>query len=206
MIFHGEDIKPVSESQLKDLLQLKELYQFWNNQINVISRKDMDNFYLHHVLHSLAIAQVYDFNNNHQVMDLGCGGGFPGIPLAICFPDVQFHMVDSIGKKIKVVLEVAKSLQLKNITAEHGRAENIRDRKFDCVISRAVAPLSSLLRWSTPLINHKNKQAYGLICLKGGDLAEEISNIHRKVYIHKIYPAIFKDSWFDDKFVLQVRI
>lgn len=187
-------------------MSLKELYEFWNNQINVISRKDMDQFYVHHVLHSLAIRAVFDFRGNSEVMDLGCGGGFPGIPLAICFPDVHYHLVDSIGKKIRVVKEVTKSLGLKNVTAEQTRAEDIRNRKFDCVVSRAVAPLQRLYGWCEHLINKKNPDAYGLICLKGGDLSGEISQVKQKVHVWEIVPSIFKNKWFDEKYILQIKL
>lgn len=205
MTFSGEQIQEISAQQLEMLHQLKDIYTFWNSRINVISRKDMDRFNVHHVLHSLAIAQIFDFKHNRRVMDLGCGGGFPGIPLAICFPEVQFHLVDSIGKKIKVVQEVSKELGLHNVSAQHTRAEEVHNRKFDCVVSRAVAPLKELLRWTTPLIDKKNKNSYGLICLKGGDLAQEISDAGKRVYIHEIRGPIFKDEWFQEKYVLQVK-
>lgn len=204
MIFHGEEIADVTKEQEDQLNSLKELYEFWNRHINVISRKDMDMFFVHHVLHSLSIAQIFDFGNNRHVMDLGCGGGFPGIPLAICFPDIRFHLVDSIGKKIKVVNEVSKALDLKNISTEHTRAEDIQGQKFDCVVSRAVAPLNDLLRWSSHLLNKKNKHSYGLICLKGGDLAKEINETGRRIKIWEIHDRIFRNDWFKEKFILQV--
>ncbi len=153
--------------QIKKFEQLKDLYAEWNEKINVISRKDMDNFYEHHVLHSLAIATQFEFTAGMQVMDLGCGGGFPGIPLAIFFPQTQFHMVDSINKKLKVVSEIAEAIGLSNVTVQHTRAEDIKDRKFDVVVSRAVAPLKDLWHWSKPLLK-KRDQPNGLICLKGG--------------------------------------
>lgn len=205
MDIFGEEFLHITEQQKTQLLSLKEMYDYWNSRINVVSRKDMDNFNLHHVLHSLSIARIYDFKDNPRVMDLGCGGGFPGIPLAICFPETHFHMVDSIGKKIKVVNEVSNALKLQNITAAHSRAEDIRNRKFDCVISRAVAPLRSLITWTGPLLDKKNKNSYGLICLKGGDLAQEISEAGRRVHITEIYGHIFKDEWFRDKYILQVK-
>ncbi len=205
MNLFGEEIKDITEYQRDQLLSLKEMYEYWNLRINVVSRKDMENFNLHHVLHSLSIAQIYDFNQNARIMDLGCGGGFPGIPLAICFPNVHFHLVDSIGKKIKVVNEVSSALGLKNITSAHSRAEDIRNQKFDCVISRAVAPLKTLLHWSKPLIDKKNKSSYGLICLKGGDLAQEISECGKRVHITDIHNRIFKNEWFKEKFILQIK-
>ncbi|MFN8253032.1 MAG: 16S rRNA (guanine(527)-N(7))-methyltransferase RsmG, partial [Ferruginibacter sp.] len=163
--------------QLQQLAALKSLYEEWNQKINVISRKDMDNFYEHHVLHSLTIATQFEFKSNMQVMDLGCGGGFPGIPLAIFFPEVHFHMVDSINKKLKVVKAVAEAAGLQNVSVQHSRAEDIKNRKFDAVVSRAVAPLKELWSWSKPLIKKsKVEEAVpnGLICLKGGDLVKEI--------------------------------
>ena len=141
-----------SQIQLQQLGELKGLYSEWNEKINVISRKDMDNFYEHHVLHSLAIATQFEFTPGMEIMDLGCGGGFPGIPLAIFFPDTQFHLVDSINKKLKVVNEVATAIGLKNVSTQHCRAEEIKNRKFDVVVTRAVAPLKDLWWWSKPLL------------------------------------------------------
>lgn len=168
----------------------------------------MDNFYEHHVLHSLAIATQFDFTKDMQVMDLGCGGGFPGIPLAIFFPDTHFHMVDSINKKLKVVEAVATAAGLKNITVQHTRAEDIANKKFDAVVSRAVAPLKDLWRWSRPLLRRtKNSAAEtpnGLICLKGGDLTQEIFESGCKPHvweIEKLFPADF----FKEKYMLYVK-
>ncbi|HMJ47728.1 MAG TPA: 16S rRNA (guanine(527)-N(7))-methyltransferase RsmG [Ferruginibacter sp.] len=196
-----------SGTQLKQLGALKELYQEWNTKINVISRKDMDNFYEHHVLHSLAIASKFDFAKDMQVMDLGCGGGFPGIPLAIFFPETNFHLVDSINKKLKVVSEISSALGLQNITTQHSRAEDIRNRKFDTVVSRAVAPLKELWGWSKPLIQ-KNKLAgpgtpNGLVCLKGGDLTQEIFESGCKPMVWEI-EKIFPEKFFAEKFLLYV--
>lgn len=194
--------------QLQQLEALKGLYEEWNEKINVISRKDMDNFYEHHVLHSLTIATQFTFANDMQVMDLGCGGGFPGIPLAILFPGTHFHMVDSINKKLKVVEAVAAGIGLNNVTVQHTRAEDIKNRKFDAVVSRAVAPLKELWTWSKPLIK-KNKTTEdipnGLICLKGGDLTKEIfeSGCKPNVWeIEKIFPVDF----FREKYMLYVRL
>ena len=144
-----------TEKQLKQFAALKDLYEEWNQKINVISRKDMDHFYEHHVLHSLSIATQFNFPDEYQIMDLGCGGGFPGIPLAIFFPNVHFHLVDSINKKLKVAEAVAGAIDLKNVTVQHTRAEDIKDKKFDVVVSRAVAPLKDLWYWSKPLLKKK---------------------------------------------------
>lgn len=191
-----------TETQLKQLTALKDLYSEWNEKINVISRKDMDNFYEHHVLHSLAIATKFEFKKDQQVIDLGCGGGFPGIPLAIFFPETKFHLVDSINKKLKVVNEVAKAIQLQNVTVQHTRAEDIKTRKFDVVVTRAVAPLKDLWHWSKPLLK-KNCTPGGLICLKGGDLSQEIFESNCKPRVWPI-ENIFTEPFFNEKYLLQV--
>ncbi|UEG48597.1 16S rRNA (guanine(527)-N(7))-methyltransferase RsmG [Ferruginibacter lapsinanis] len=191
-----------SEKQLDQFAALKELYTEWNEKINVISRKDIDNFYEHHVLHSLAIATQFEFTKDMQVMDLGCGGGFPGVPLAIFFPDTQFHLVDSINKKLKVVNEIATAIGLTNLTTQHSRAEDIKNRKFDVVTSRAVAPLKDLWYWSKPLLQ-KGPNCKGLICLKGGDLAQEIHESGCKPRVWEI-EKIFDEPFFKEKFLLQV--
>jgi 16S rRNA (guanine527-N7)-methyltransferase len=196
------DFTPLQEKQMA---ALKDLYSSWNEKINVISRKDMDNFYLHHVLHSLTIATQFAFKKNMEVMDLGCGGGFPGVPLAIFFPDTHFHMVDSINKKLLVIDEISQEIGLENISTEHVRAEDIKNRQFDAVISRAVAPLKDLWRWSKPLIRkNKNKEdddPNGLICLKGGDLSKEIFESGCKPFVWEI-EKIFNDHYFSEKFLL----
>jgi 16S rRNA (guanine527-N7)-methyltransferase len=193
--------------QLEQFDALKELYEDWNQKINVISRKDLDNFYLHHVLHSLAIATQFDFPAGYEIMDLGTGGGFPAIPLAIFFPEVHFHLADSINKKLKVAQAVADAIELKNITVQHTRAENIYDKKFDVIISRAVAPLKDLWHWSKPLLKKKPvdqpKKITGLICLKGGDLGNEIAQSGCRPKIWEI-EKIFDESFFKEKYVLQV--
>lgn len=191
--------------QEKQFAALKELYSNWNEKINVISRKDIDNFYLHHVLHSLTIATQFEFIKGMQVMDLGCGGGFPGVPLAIFFPETQFHMVDSINKKLTVIKEVAEAIGLQNISTQHSRAEDIKNRKFDAVVSRAVAPLKNLWDWSKPLIK-KNKslqenEPNGLICLKGGDLAKEIFESGCKPFVWEI-AKIMDEPHFQEKFLI----
>jgi 16S rRNA (guanine527-N7)-methyltransferase len=196
-----------TEKQKEQFAALKGLYAEWNEKINVISRKDMDNFYEHHVLHSLAIATQFEFSKGMQVMDLGCGGGFPGVPLAILFPETNFHLVDSINKKLKVVEEVASAIGLQNLTTQHSRAEEISNRKFDVVVSRAVAPLKDLWHWSRPLIQ-KNKstnkeQPNGLICLKGGDLAKEIYESGCKPLVWEI-EKIYSEPFFAGKYLLYV--
>lgn len=188
--------------QTKQLNALKELYTEWNEKINVISRKDMENFYEHHVLHSLSIATQFEFTPGSQIMDLGCGGGFPGIPLAIFFPEVNFLMVDSINKKLKVVSEIAAAVGLKNIDVRHTRAEDIKDKRFDVVVSRAVAPLKDLWRWSKPLLKKGNSYK-GLICLKGGDLTKEIFESGCKPRVWEI-EKIFEEDFFKEKYLLQV--
>ena len=200
-----------SEVQLKQLAALKELYADWNTKINVISRKDMDNFYEHHVLHSLAIAAKFEFDKGTQVMDLGCGGGFPGIPLAIFFPGAHFHLVDSINKKLKVVTEISSAIGLQNLTVQHSRAEDITNRKFDVVISRAVAPLKDLWQWGRPLLQKskipvdKAGLPNGLICLKGGDLSQEIVESGCKPFIWEI-EKIFYEDFFKEKYLLYIPL
>lgn len=161
----------LNKLQCQQLEALESLYREWNERINVISRKDMDALYERHVLHALSIAKVLSFDEGIQVMDIGTGGGFPGIPLAILFPKTHFVLADSIAKKIKVVQEITLAIELKNTTVFNGRAEEWKGEKFDLTISRAVAPLAKLCKWSQKVLKHQNQ---GLICLKGGDLTEEI--------------------------------
>lgn len=192
--------------QLDQFRSLAPLYREWNEKINVISRKDIDALYEKHVLHSLAIAAAANLTPGLQVLDLGTGGGFPGIPLAIFFPEVQFHLVDSIGKKIKVVEAVAEGLNLSNVTTAHSRAEDIKNRKFDLVVSRAVAPLKDLWGWSKPLLkkNPPAERPSGLICLKGGDLAQEISESGCRPRLVNIY-QLFPEEFFREKYVVAVK-
>lgn len=190
--------------QVQQFAALKYLYAEWNEKINVISRKDMDNFYEHHVLHSLAIATQFEFKKGAEIMDLGSGGGFPGIPLAIFFPDTHFHLVDSINKKLKVATEIAAAISLQNVTTQHTRAEDIKNRKFDVVVSRAVAPLKNLWWWSKPLLK-KGVSPNGLICWKGGDLTKEISECNCRPKVWEI-DKIFTESYFKDKFLLHVPV
>jgi len=202
----------LSQKQIQQFAALKDLYAEWNEKINVISRKDMTNFYEHHVLHSLAIAKKFSFPDDYEVMDIGTGGGFPGIPLAIFFPNVKFHLVDSINKKLKVVNEIATAIHLDNVTTQHIRAEEIHDRKFDIVVSRAVALLKDLCRWSKPLIQDpsrlwrdKTQNLRGLICLKGGDLNKEIAESGYNVQIYDI-AKIFEEDFFKEKYILLVSL
>ena len=190
--------------QLEQFASLDSAYQEWNAQINVISRKDIHQIYLHHVLHSLSIAAIVDWGKGTQVIDIGCGGGFPSIPLAIFFPEVQFHAVDSIAKKLKVVDAVCEIAGIKNVTTQHTRAEDIKNKKFDYAISRAVAPLKDLWKWAAPLINKRPNHPNGLICLKGGDLHQEIFESGVRPKMMPIYD-IFPEEYFKDKFIIQVK-
>lgn len=189
-------------AQLEQFKALDPLYKEWNQKINVISRKDIEGLYEKHVLHSLSIAAAFEFNPGMQIMDLGTGGGFPGLPLAIFFPEVQFHLVDSIAKKLKVIDAVVQEIGLKNITTQHTRAEDIKNRKFDYVVSRAVAPLKDLWTWSKPLLKSQ-QQTTGLVCLKGGDLAAEIQESNTRPRLIEI-KEIFNEEYFIDKFMLYV--
>lgn len=194
-----------SEHQLQQFGALEALYKDWNEKINVISRKDIDSLYLRHVLHSLSIAAIVEFKPGTQVIDIGTGGGFPGIPLAIFFPEVKFHLVDSIAKKLKVVQGVADAIGLQNVTVQHTRAEEIKNRKFDFAVSRAVAPLKDLLQWSSPLVKKggAHELANGLICLKGGDLAQEISESKARPRMMAV-KDIFPEEGFEEKYLLHV--
>lgn len=196
----------LNDRQIDQFERLKELYTNWNQKINVISRKDIDEFYIHHVLHSLAIAKFVLFNPNANILDVGTGGGFPGLPLAIYFQETNFKLVDSIGKKIKVVNEISSQLKLNNISAHHLRAEQVKE-KFDFIISRAVTHLSKFCPWVVNNISEQNnhKIKNGIIYLKGGDLREEISSITRKYHhsINKI-PNYFNEPFFETKIVLHL--
>lgn len=186
--------------------QLGALYSEWNEKINVISRKDIESLYEKHVLHSLALAVLCNFYPGTKVVDIGTGGGFPGIPLAIFFPDVEFVLVDSIGKKIKVVNGVAEAIGLKNVTAIHGRVEELKGRKFDFAVSRAVAPLGELWKWIEPLLVKGRKAeelANGLICLKGGNLQAEIEESGLPAEAWSVYD-IFEEEFFKEKYAIYV--
>ncbi len=196
----------ISEKAKAQLTQLLPLYEEWNSQINVISRKDLDQLYTRHVLHSLAIHKFLQFAPGSRVLDIGTGGGFPGIPLAILHPEVQFVLVDSIGKKIKVVQEVCQAIGLQNVTAIHGRAENTRG-SFDFVVSRAVAELSLLLQWSRGKISTKQINAVpnGLICLKGGDLKEEFKGLSKDIEVFELQ-SWFANTFFETKKLVYVPL
>ncbi len=185
---------------------LDELYHDWNSKINVISRKDIDNLYEHHVLHSLGIAQMIHFKAGTKVMDLGTGGGFPGIPLAIMFPESKFHLVDSIGKKIKVCQAVADALELENVTTQWGRAEEIKE-KYDFVVSRAVMPLSDLVKIVRNKISRTQQNALpnGLICLKGGELEHEILPMKKQAYVIPL-SDYFREEYFKTKKVVHIGL
>lgn len=185
----------LSDKQIEQFAALYGLYEDWNSKINVISRKDIENLYLHHVLHSLAIAKVLTFKAGSTVMDVGCGGGFPGIPLAIMFPQVHFHLLDSIGKKIKVCIEVAAALGLKNVSCRHARVEEEKE-KFDFVVSRAVMSLNDLIRLTKKNCSSEQKNVLpnGLICLKGGELSHEIQPVKNKATLYDV------SDWFDEEF------
>ncbi len=194
-----------SEKQLWQFAELYNLYKDWNDKINVISRKDIDSLYLKHVLHSLAIAAVIEFEPGTEIIDIGTGGGFPGVPLAIFFPEARFHLVDSTAKKLKAVNGVAEAIGLTNVTIQHIRAEEIKNRQFDFAVSRAVAPIKDLWRWGYPLIKKGNRQelANGLICLKGGDLVQEIAESSVRPGMIPI-DEIFKEGFFKEKFLLHI--
>ncbi|HLT87629.1 MAG TPA: 16S rRNA (guanine(527)-N(7))-methyltransferase RsmG [Sphingobacterium sp.] len=195
----------LTERQKRQFAQLAEVYPFWNDQINVISRKDIDSLYLRHVLHSLGIAKfMTEFTPGTRILDVGTGGGFPGIPLAIFFPDVQFHLVDSIGKKIKVVREVAQALGLENVEADHIRAEQL-DYKYDFVVSRAVTRLGEFASWVRNKFEKQDRNGIpnGIIYLKGGDLRDEIKESRLKAELHPL-SSYFKEDFFDTKYVVYV--
>lgn len=196
----------LDERQKTQFTALYDLYMDWNSKINVISRKDIVNLYEHHVLHSLGIAKMIRFTPGTQIMDLGTGGGFPGIPLAIMFPEVQFHLVDSIGKKIKVATEIAYAIGLKNVTFRHCRAEEEK-RTFDFVVSRAVMPLTDLIKIIRKNIRHEHQNVFpnGLICLKGGELEKETTPVKHKTIIYDLKEA-FAEEYFETKKVVYVTI
>lgn len=196
----------LTEKQYEQFTLLKELYQEWNNKINVISRKDIDELYERHVLHSLAIAKIIQFKNNTSILDIGTGGGFPGIPLAIIFPKCNFHLVDSIGKKITVVNEISKSINLTNIKAEQARAEKL-NYKYDFIVSRAVTSFPVFYNWVRNKINptSTNNLKNGILYLKGGDLSEELQKFQSRIKSYNI-SLYFTESFFETKKVIYLPI
>lgn len=196
----------LSEVQQQQFAALYDLYTDWNSKINVISRKDITNLYEHHVLHSLGIAKVMQFRPETTVMDLGTGGGFPGIPLAILFPETHFHLVDSIGKKVKVATEIANAIGLKNVTTRHCRAEEEK-QLFDFVVSRAVMPLTDLLKIIRKNIKKEQHNALpnGLVCLKGGELEREVMPVKHQTLMYDL-KDYFEEEFFGTKKVVYVTI
>ena len=194
----------LSDRQKEQFAQLGPLYREWNARINVISRKDIDDLYERHVLHSLGIAKVLDFQPGTKILDVGTGGGFPGIPLAILFPDCSFHLIDSIGKKIRVVSEVATALELKNVRAEQVRAEKVR-AKFDFVVSRAVTNMPAFWNWvrKRMIAGGNHRLANGILYLKGGDLSEELADFNRSVTLYNLLD-FFPQEFFETKKVVHI--
>ncbi|QQS28882.1 MAG: 16S rRNA (guanine(527)-N(7))-methyltransferase RsmG [Sphingobacteriales bacterium] len=200
----------LSAEQLDKYARMEAFYGDWNSKINLISRKDFEHFYLHHVLHSLSIAKVIKFKPYTHIIDIGTGGGFPGIPLAIMFHQTQFYLIDSIGKKIKVVQAAIDEFDLKNVKTEQKRAEQVAGKVYDFAISRGVTKLKELYSWSKNLVIHTDEQYNtlynGLLVLKGGDLTQEIKELNRKVqhyYIGEIFDGI---DYFNEKYVIYLRM
>ncbi|AOW20824.1 16S rRNA (guanine(527)-N(7))-methyltransferase RsmG [Urechidicola croceus] len=205
MIILEKYFSDLTDLQISQFKQLEQLYKEWNAQINVISRKDIDELYIKHVLHSLGIAKVQSFEPKSKVLDIGTGGGFPGIPLAILFPKVDFYLVDSIGKKIKVVNEVAKALGLKNVKAEHGRAEKVKG-EFDFIVSRAVTKMDDFVKWTKKKIRKKSNHELknGILYLKGGDLTEELINFPKATIFD--LTDYFEEDFFETKKVVHIPL
>lgn len=189
----------LSDRQIDLFNQLEGKYRYWNERINLVSRKDMDQLMIHHILHSLAIAKFIEFKPGSSILDVGTGGGLPGIPLAIFYPETKFYLVDSIGKKIKVVLDIAESLQLSNLSAEQARAETLKHR-YDFIVTRAVAPMPQLIEWVGNKLKttHHHDLRNGIIALKGGDLTEELKQLPSKVVVKDI-PDFFQEAFFETK-------
>lgn len=197
----------LTERQKEQFAAMPALYEDWNSKINVISRKDMENFVEHHVLHSLAIAKVQPFKSMAEILDVGTGGGFPGIPLAVMFPEARFLLVDSIGKKIKVVQAVADALDLKNVRAEHTRVEQIPEKDFDFIVSRAVTDLSQFVGWVRGRVSDVNyhKLRNGILYLKGGDLDQELAPFKKKITLYDI-PQFYEEAFFETKKVIHLPL
>lgn len=195
----------LTPNQIDQFTKLNDLYTDWNEKINVISRKDIDELYVKHVLHSLAIAKVMKFEKGSEVLDVGTGGGFPGIPLAILFPEVEFHLVDSIQKKILVVNEVAEALELKNVKAEATRAENLKTN-YDFIVSRAVTQMPKFVEWVKPKIKkkHINSMPNGILYLKGGDLTEELKDFPKSIEYE--LNEFFSEEFFETKKVVYLPL
>jgi 16S rRNA (guanine527-N7)-methyltransferase len=195
--------KNLTETQIQQFNKLQEVYQDWNLKINVVSRKDIDELYVRHVLHSLGIAKIIQFKPGAKVLDVGTGGGFPGIPLAILFPETQFHLVDAIGKKIKVVDEVVAGLGLENVKTTHGRVEDVKDT-YDFIVSRAVAHMETFVRWTKGKIAKKQNHGLknGILYLKGGDLSEELK-VYTSATIYDL-PNYFEEDFFETKKVVHL--
>ena len=197
----------LSENQIQKLEALYPIYVEWNAKINVISRKDIESLYLHHVLHSLSILKFYDFLPGAEILDLGTGGGFPGIPLAILLPEVRFRLIDGTAKKLKVVQHVADALELSNVRIKHERAEDCQHH-FDMIVTRAVAKMDRLIEWGRPLLKKKQMHAYpnGIIALKGGDIEEELDALgHHEYYELNSISSVFKESFFEQKYVIYLQ-
>jgi len=196
----------LTDKQVEQFSQLQKVYENWNSQINVISRKDMDSFYERHVLHSLAIAKTINFTPGTEIMDVGTGGGFPGIPLAILFPECKFHLVDSIGKKIKVVNEIVQALELTNVKTSHDRAENVKGQ-FDFIVSRAVTKMPVFIGWVRKKLKKKQQNGLpnGILYLKGGDLREEMKPIKTFYEITEI-TDFFEEDFFETKKVVYAQV
>ena len=197
----------LSDQQYQQIAALYELYRDWNSKINVISRKDFEHFYERHVLHSLSISKFLDFTPGTQVLDLGTGGGFPGVPLAILYPDVMFHLVDGTRKKIHVVNEVLTELGINNAMGQQIRAEELKTT-YDFVVTRAVASIDKLYNWSERLLaeHEKNPIPNGLITLKGGQLKEELKTLPKGSYFEKVpLSTFFDEPWFEEKFLIYVQ-
>ncbi len=196
------------EEQVEQFQALGPLYREWNAKINVISRQDIDNLYERHLLHALAIPKVLHFVTGAEILDLGTGGGFPGIPLAIVFPEVQFMLIDGTRKKIKVVQEIVDALELKNVTAQQVRAEELKSKRFDFVVTRAVAKLEQLIPWSNPLLKNKHQHAVpnGLLALKGGNIKAELAELPAHEYV-EVFPLsdFFEESYYEEKYLIYVQ-
>ena len=195
----------LSDRQKDQFLKLQGLYKYWNAQINVISRKDIDELYIRHVLHSLGIAKVQKFKSKAKILDVGTGGGFPGIPLAILFPDCNFYLIDSIGKKIKVVNEIVKELSLDNVKTEQIRAENVKG-EFDFIVSRAVTNMEDFINWTRKKIAKKQRHELknGILYLKGGDLSKELNNFPKAIIYN--LSDYFTEDFFETKKVVHIPL